>query len=168
MEHEHPDRNSPDRRDGFLPLFTKNQSRIYGYIISLVGNLNDSEDIFQEAASAMWHHFDKYQDGTDFAAWGIRIARNKVIDYIRKLKQSKVFYSDETLCLISDHQSREEDCLSKLSAKDQTLVRMRYSQHTTTKSLAERFGRSVDGLYKAFSRIHLLLYRCIQQRLEKA
>ena len=179
MEHRHPDSESPDQRDGFLQLFTKNQSRIYGYIISLVGHLNDSEDIFQEAASAMWHNFDKYQQGTDFAAWGIRIARNKVIDYVRKLKRNKVFYSDETLRLISDYQDSQsqlrerrikalEECLSILSVKDQTLVRMRYSQHATTKSLADRFGRSVDGLYKTFSKIHFILYRCIQQKLEKA
>jgi RNA polymerase sigma-70 factor (ECF subfamily) len=179
MEHAHSDRKNPDLRDGFLQLFTKNQSRIYGYIISLVGNLNDSEDIFQEAASAMWHNYDKYQQGTDFAAWGIRIARNKVIDYVRKLKRNKVFYSDETLRLISDYQDSQsqlrerrvkalEECLSKLSAEDQTLVRMRYSQHATTKSVADRFGRSVGGLYKTFSRIHVILYRCIQQQLEKA
>jgi RNA polymerase sigma-70 factor (ECF subfamily) len=179
MEHVHSDSNTPENRDGFLLLFTRNQSRIYGYIVSLVGNLSDSDDLFQEAASVMWHNFDKYQEGTDFAAWGIRIARNKVIDYIRKSKQSRVFYSDETLELISDYRHREsqtrerrvkalEDCLLKLPAKDQDLLRMRYSQHTTTKSLAERFGRSVDGLYKTFSRIHFVLYRCIQQELEKA
>lgn len=179
MEHVDPDRKNPDLTDGFLQLFTKNQSRIYGYIISLVGNLTDSEDIFQEVASAMWHNFGKYQKGTDFAAWGIRIARNKVIDYVRKLKQNKVFYSDETLRLISDYQDSQsqlrerrvkalEECLSKLSVNDQALVRMRYSQHTTTKSLANRFGRSVNGLYKSFSRIHCVLYRCIQQQMEKA
>lgn len=126
----------------------------------------------------MWYHFDKYQEGTDFAAWSIRIARNKVIDHVRKSKKRKVFYSDETLDLLSDLRSNEsqarerrvkalEDCLSKLPAKEQDLLRMRYSQHATTKSLAERFGRSVDGLYKTFSRIHFVLYRCIQHQLEK-
>ncbi len=168
-----------EKNDDFIRLFTRNQSQIYGYIISLLGNLNDSEDIFQDVASAMWLNFEKFQPGTDFTAWGIKIAKNKVIDFIRKQRSSKVFFSDETIELISDYRSNDfqvheqkvmmlEHCMSKLSEKDQKLVRLRYTQHNTTKSLAERFGRSVDGLYKTMARIHYALYKCMRRQMERA
>ncbi|MBN2063778.1 MAG: sigma-70 family RNA polymerase sigma factor [Sedimentisphaerales bacterium] len=173
------DSDAPEKNDVFIRLFTKNQSQIYGYIVSLIGNLNDGEDIFQDVASAMWLNFDKFQQGTDFTAWGIRIAKNKVIDFVRKRRSSKILFSDETIALISDFRSGEsqareikikilEECIGKLSQKDQDLVKLRYNQHNTTKSLADRFGRSVEGLYKTMARIHCALYKCMQRKMESA
>ena len=170
---------TPQNQDTFIRLFTKHQSQIYGYIVSLIANLDDSDDIFQDVASSMWHNFDKFKPGTDFTAWGIRIARNKVIDHVRKQKSKKVFYSEETINLISDYRDKMatqreerikylENCLAKLSEKDQDLVKLRYNQHKTTKSLAEKYNRSVDGLYKTLSRIHFVLYRCIKSQMESA
>ena len=58
----------------FFSLFTKNQNQIYSYILALIPKVNEVDDIFQDVASSMWEHFDGYKIGTDFAAWGVRIA----------------------------------------------------------------------------------------------
>lgn len=165
-----------DKHQLFFQLYTRNQSHIYSYILMLVSRINEADDILQEVASSMWEHFDDYKLGTDFAAWGARIARNKVIDYIRKNKSNRVQYSEETVRLISDYQAKHKDrkdhrisalegCVSKLSTNDKRLIQLKYNQKITTKALSERIGRSVNGLYKALSRIHYILYRCIQKTL---
>ncbi len=165
-----------DKHQLFFQLYTKNQSHIYSYILMLISRINEADDILQEVASSMWEHFDDYKIGTDFASWGVRIARNKVIDYIRKSKSNRVRYSEETIRLISDYQAKRknrkdqrisalENCVSKLSINDKRLIQLKYNQKITTKALSERIGRSVNGLYKALSRIHYILYRCIQKTL---
>ena len=175
-DYSQSEKKEPGSHCLFFQLFTKNQSSIYSYILMLIPQVNEVDDIFQDVASSMWEHFDHYKNGTDFCAWGIRIAHNKVIDYIRKRKSNRVCYSEETIRLISDYQSKNEiakeqrikaleNCVSKLSRNDKHLIQLKYNQKITTKALSERIGRSVNGLYKALSRIHSVLYLCIQRTL---
>ena len=175
-EYSKDSNTDPQKHKAFFHLFTGNQSHIYSYILMLVRQINIADDVFQDVALAMWEHFDKYEIGTDFTAWGMRIARNKVIDYFRKNKANRIWYSDETLRLISDNRAKKnknndtrikalEKCISKLSANDKHLIQLKYSQKITTKALSERIGRSVNGLYKSLSRIHSSLYQCIQRTI---
>ena len=165
-----------DRHLRFFQLYTRNQSLIYSYILAFVPRFHEADDIFQDVSTAMWEHFDKYQPGTDFLAWGRTIAHHRVIDYVRRCQRDRVCYSSDTMQVLSDYVSQHNDqqdqriralesCLAKLSENDRFLVKARYSKKTTTKDLAERVGRSVNGLYKTMARIHCLLYDCIQRTL---
>ena len=58
----------------FTALLLQNQKRIYGLILSLVPNGPDADDIMQEACSVMWKKFETFEEGTNFAAWALRIA----------------------------------------------------------------------------------------------
>ena len=43
--------------DLFVRLLARYQGQIYAYILSIVGNYNDSDDIFQETSSKLWEMF---------------------------------------------------------------------------------------------------------------
>ena len=165
-----------EMRREFYHLFAENQKSIYSYILMQVHQIDTADDIFQDVALAMWQHFDDYETGTSFKSWGICIARNKVVDYIRKNKNKQKWFSENIIQLISDNMSRKyddkrvkalESCLAKLSENDRRLVKMKYSQRITTKALSEQIGRPVNGLYKSLARIHTILYKCIKRELEK-
>ena len=162
------------REKEFFRLFVDNQNKIYSYILALMPNRTDADDIFQETAAIMWRKFESFKLGTDFTAWGVKVAYFQIQDYRRQRSKSRVRYSSRTLEVISDHlqAQRQErdvrigylgDCLTRLSEKDQKLIQLKYSQKITTRKLATMVGRSVDGLYKSIARIHGLLLECIQR-----
>lgn len=160
----------------FLHLYSKHQGLIYAYIVFFIPHLQDADDLFQEVSLRMWDKFDSYQPGTDFLAWGRTIAHHQVIDWFKKQQRRRLCYSTYTVQLLSDYASRNhvkqdrrvqalKGCLRQLSDEDRCLVKSRYACKTTTKALAQRLDRSVDGLYKTFARIHTSLYRCIKKKL---
>lgn len=48
----------------FVKLLTIHQARIRGYILSLVPNFNDAEDIMQETSRTMWDQFSDFEPGS--------------------------------------------------------------------------------------------------------
>ena len=76
------------------------QSRIYAYILMLVHNHNDAEDLLQETASILWEKFDEYIPEKSFAAWAVGIARNKIYNFI-------LIIFSEQLQLLTDHPQPE-------------------------------------------------------------
>ncbi len=56
-------------------------------------------------------------------------------------------------------------CLQKLPARDQELIRKRYSPQATAQSVAADLSRPVRWVYKAVSRIRKLLLDCMTRQL---
>ncbi len=175
---EKPDRESSDKSvKEFVSLLTSQQARIYNYILSLVPNFSDADDILQETTKLMWEKFDDFTLGTDFLAWGRRIAHFLVLEHYRKKKKQNEFYYDEQLInkLQKDSQKNNDSsrddlhylkgCLKKLKQQDRKLLMLRYFENNKAKELAGRFGCSIQYIYRNISRIHQLLLACIQKQM---
>ena len=52
-----------------------------------------------------------------------------------------------------------------LPEKSRRLIEMRYEPGTNIKQMAKRLGRSAESVYKAVSRAHQALVRCVQETL---
>ncbi len=162
----------------FVQLLTQNYKRIYGYILSMVVNSNDAEDIMQETSSTMWDKFGEFTPGTDFVAWGRAIARYRVLEYRKKCKRNSVIhYSDSTLEILEKDATRKLDnlddymkalrsCVGRLGAQDKSLVLMRYEQGEPVKMIAQRISRTVQAVYRNLGRVQEMLMRCIQRTLK--
>ena len=84
-----------DGRD-FVSLISTNQRRILAYIITLVPNRSDAEEIMQETTALMWEKKSEFTLGTDFVAWGTRIAYYKILNYRKKaIKNRQLVINDE-------------------------------------------------------------------------
>lgn len=162
----------------FVRQLMANQGRIYGYILTLVSNWADADDILQETAEVMWCQFEKSGPITNFTAWGIRIAHNKILNYYTKKGRQHVLLTEEILEDVAaraepisakndDYAQALRDCLAKLKVTDLQLIKVRYEQGNTIKEVAEQVGRPVHGLYKAMARIHDVLLLCIRRTLAK-
>jgi RNA polymerase sigma-70 factor (ECF subfamily) len=164
------------KEDNFFRLFSINQNEIFSYIVTLVPNSVDADDIFQETCSVMWRKFDDFQEGTNFAGWACKIAYYIILEYRRKTFNNPIRYSSETLELLSESYSafRIENkhrieclnnCLKNLSDKERFLIQQRYNKALTVKALAEQIGVSISMVYKWLSKIHYFLLECIQRSL---
>lgn len=159
----------------FVGLWTAHARQVYAYILTLVANWADAEDIFQETSTTLWEKFDEFQLGSDFTAWACRTAYFKTLSH-GKQQGKAVGVSPEFLAAVSEEVERMSeqldaqhfalaDCLERLTPRDRNLIDLRYSPQGNVKAVADQVGRSVPAIYKALQRIHQTLFECIQRKL---
>ena len=164
-----------DKIERFVSLLTANQFRIFGFIHSLVHIRADAEDIMQDTSTIMWSKFDDYRAGTDFTAWGVKIAKYRISEYFKKKKPYTL--SHETLSLLADEsvkilpelERREEAlsyCIEKLRLRDKKLIQWRYTYSYNAKAIANRMGTTVGMVYRHMCRIKRLLIDCMHKQLK--
>lgn len=159
----------------YIRLLTANQRRIYSFIYAMVPNHPVSDDIMQETTLCMWEHFDQFKEGTNFAAWGISIARNMVMRHCRKQKRSRLTFDIEAMTNLvsqSDVFDSNDDtvealhhCIKKLKISDKKLLEMRYVQGDSVQKIAENVNRTTSHVYRLMASIHNILLKCINMQL---
>ncbi|MCK5001115.1 MAG: sigma-70 family RNA polymerase sigma factor [Anaerohalosphaera sp.] len=165
-----------ERTERFLNLMMSNQDRIRSYIAVLVPNRADADDIMQDAATIMWRKFDDFRSGSDFAAWGVRIAYYRILYYRRNKKNNAVQLSEELFDKLSYHAEKKTQqsddhleclrkCVEKLDVPERELLKSRYDSGQTPKALADKTGRSLTAIYRAFARIYDKLARCVRRTI---
>ena len=165
---------SNKRSELFLKLLMSNEVRIFSYILRLVPNFADAEDIMQETAGIMWRKFDQFREATNFVAWAMEIAHYRVLDYRRKKCRSPMIYENEIfdqMVSLAREASVQDDrrlealrrCLAKLKDRQRRLITLRYYNDIKPKKIAIRLGMSVHAVYKSLSRIYEQLLMCIRK-----
>ncbi len=166
----------PDKTDDFVRLFTNDARWIFSYILLLVSNKADAEEVFQETSVTLWQKFSEYRTGSNFRAWATQVAHYKVLHYRAKRKTSPLLLDDTALEMVhgtaasltdrlDDMHWALEKCRQKLNDDDRDLLDRRYEPGATTQSVADRLGRSPRAVYRALDRIHQSLYQCIRQEM---
>ena len=164
--------------DRFLRLLMSSQSSIYAFILALVHDRNDADDIMQETVTLMWRKFDVFEAGTDFTAWGVAIARHKTMKFFEKHRHSRLQFSNRIMEAIDQHTTSKFDqmnhfiealrrCIQKLSQKDRQLLQMRYEQKIHAKRIVDLMGVSIHAFYRKMAHIHKSLEICIRRTLTK-
>lgn len=165
-----------DSRAMFVRLLTQNERRVYGYILKMVVDWNDADEILQETNVRLWEEFDRFQPGTDFAAWAIRVAHYQVLTWRKRRDRSRLVFSEEALEGLAEEQPTVNEidgprqaalaeCLKQLSAANRDLLTRCYSGAGTIRDVAGTLGRSTEAVYKMLQRVRLSLHKCVEQRL---
>lgn len=158
----------------FVRLLSTNQLRIYGYIVSMVGNTNDADDIMQETTVTMWQKFSEFHSGTDFLAWGISIAYYKVLEF--RSRKNKPLMGEDLLQQLHDKAPEKladinlyidllNQCIEKLDTKDSQLLKLRYMSGYSVNEISKRFNRTIQAVYRRLSILHGFLTRCIKRSI---
>ncbi|MCO6044656.1 sigma-70 family RNA polymerase sigma factor [Aeoliella sp. ICT_H6.2] len=159
------------RHDEFLRLFSRHSRRIYNFIFTLVMSHADAEEIFQDTCVLLWKKFDSYDPQGNFPAWACKMATYEVLQLRRKSKRL-LLVGDETLKVLADQaiahsdsldarQHALEHCVEKLPDHDKALIEQRYRQQLTPKEMAASLSRSVYSVYRALTRVHSALMKCV-------
>ena len=169
---------APAKGTLFLRLFLQNERRLYAYILTLLANRADADDVFQEASLVMWDKFDERHPPDNFTAWGCRIAYFKVLDFCKRSQRRRVQFSQAMLEHVAETAATQRatlqlderrealaECIDKLSPRDRELLTCRYAEGATTQSTAAHVGRSVDAVYKALAKIRQALFECVTRAL---
>jgi RNA polymerase sigma-70 factor, ECF subfamily len=74
----------------FAEQLTRDQHRIFAYIVTLVANRDDAEDIFQDACLVLWEKWKEYDSRRSFFGWACGVAHNKVRNKLRTSQTATV------------------------------------------------------------------------------
>jgi RNA polymerase sigma-70 factor, ECF subfamily len=165
-----------DSRRHFIRLLTAHERLVYGYILSMVPNWADADEILQETNIRLWEEFDKFELGTNFAAWALRVAHFQVLTWRKRVGRSRLVFDQKVVDALAEErywtdevfEARQQalgDCVSKLPVRSRELLQHCYSDGGKIKDVAARLQRSPAAVYKALERIRLDLHACIQRKL---
>lgn len=161
----------------FLRLFVRHQQEIYAYILTLVPNVHDADDLFQEGMVVMWEKFEQFEPGTNFAAWGVQIMRYEILDYRRNMARSKRVLVDDSLFeLLMDHMPNIQDelpariealrkCQKLLDDRSKRMLKMRYERNVPVEEIASWLKLSRRHIYHILGQINSTLLRCMRRTL---
>ena len=168
------DNGDINKTDDFVNLLMKKQMRIYAFILSMVRNFQDADDIFQDTVNTMWQKYPESKPVQDFVSWGIQVAYYKILDHYKKQKRNSHVHFDSQLSekVVSaaknaslDHDDRIEQlrkCLKKLGPRAKKVVELRYYQDLKPQQISVLLGLSILNVYKMMSRIHSQLVNCVK------
>lgn len=166
-----------DRRAEFAELLRANQARLYGYIHTLVRDLDDADDLFQQTTIILWNKFGDFDRSRSFVSWACGVARFEVSNFLRTRGRQKLYFTDDlNLLLIEAYDRVPKDemedrrdalgkCVNKLRDRDRELLRECYGDAAGVGTAAGKRGRSSQSVYNSLRRIRRSLYECIERTL---
>ncbi len=167
------------RNTEFAEYLRQHQTRLYGYIHSLVRDLNDADDLYQQTALVLWKKFAAFDRGRSFFAWACGVARFEVANFLRARGRERLYFSDDLNLLLVEAQAEIADdelegrrdalvrCVEKLRERDRELLHECYGDHFDVHGAADRRGRSPQSVYNSLRRIRRALFACIARALEQ-
>lgn len=161
----------------FIFQLTAWQSRLYGYLVTLLGSVHDAHDVLQETNLVLWRKFGEFEQGSDFGAWARRCAYFQSRAYLRDKGRDRHIFDEDLLEVLAeespDQTAPEErelalrDCLSRLPEKQAELIRQRYMEGSSIVELASRLGKKESALKMTLMRTREGLLECIESKLQE-
>jgi RNA polymerase sigma-70 factor (ECF subfamily) len=156
----------------FLDLFAAGQLRLYRYIVLLLGNQAEAEDVLQNTNLVLLRKCEQFEPGSNFTAWSTSIAHLEVLKHRSSRNRRETSLSDETIEMISADARRQSDmlelrnaalpgCIEKLASADRDLVADHYFHGLSWERIAATIGRSASSVRHSICRIRRELKRCI-------
>jgi RNA polymerase sigma-70 factor, ECF subfamily len=162
----------PDEQ--FVRHLTEHQSRLYAYILALLGDPDAVSDVLQDTNVALWRKAAEFTEGSCFGAWASRVAYFEVLAYRKRRSHDRHVFDDAVLEQVSDQACRQTEsmdpdlttlhrCIDKLPPPDRELIQGRYASGGSVRRLAELRGKSPGAISQALYRIRNELADCMEQ-----
>ena len=170
-------------REALSQLLERHTRRVHDYVRMMVKDVDVADDLTQEVLIKVVKVLDegRYADKGRFLPWLLRIAHNRVLDYIRAQKQVKTIsessagfdiLGSKNLAepsiedkLVSEQQAEEvRKLIEALPAEQREVVKMRYYDGLSFKEIAEHTGVSINT---ALGRMRYALMNMRQMIKEK-
>lgn len=136
-------------------LYLRYKDNVYGYVLSVVRDPHDAEDVTQHVFLKLIGVIHKYEPrDVPFTSWLLRVARNAALDHLRqrRLVPCEEVYApgDAGDDVGRDRRWGLEQALAELPSEQRNVVVLRHLVGLSPGEIAERMGRSeasVHGLH---------------------
>lgn len=149
------------------------------YIIGLIRNPHDAEDIFQEVWMTLNRAIHNGKSIENVQKWSRFTARNLILHYWRSKRRKGIIVDSEFLDFV-DQAYEENDtetelwnkrfialqvCMKKLNEKMNQLISLKYERGLKFKEIAEITKKSAQSIKMSVSRIRQKLRDCTEKEL---
>lgn len=159
----------------FAERLVRDQHRVYSYLVTLVSNRADAEELFQQTSLTLWENWERYDPALDFFPWACGFAHNHVRNFLRKRQSSQVLLDADVVGLLAERAEArttgEDDrlaalrnCLASLTASHRELVESYYGGLAVQELAAQR-SATPNAIYKLLQRIRESLHECVSLRM---
>ena len=159
----------------FAERVVHNQQRVFRYIVSLVPNRADADELFQQTCLTLWENWERYDLSLDFVPWACWFAHNHVRNFYRRRQNSQSQLEADVIEMLairsSERRQHEDDklaalrvCLGELTERNRSVIESYYSGMTVGQ-IAEQRSSSANAIYKLLDRVREALHDCIALRL---
>jgi len=141
----------------FKLLYQRWHPRLLRFAYRLTHNVEDAQDVIQEAAIAIAKNLHRLEKPASFAPWAYTIVRRRAIDHVRKAVRSRQKERDMTdkpvqdQCSDLDQSFALTQALQQMSDTDRSILKMFYLDGMTGPELASAIGVPLGTLK---SRLH--------------
>ena len=157
-------------------LWTSAQPIVSSFVISVVRDFRDRDDVLQEIAVAALESFDSFDPERPFVPWVMGIARNQVGRYLRNRRRDRHVFDDQTIdylaAVFSEVSGKElqrldalSSCLKLLQGRARQLCQLRYQQGLGLAGISEKTGMATPAIAKALQRVREQLRACVNRKL---
>lgn len=156
-------------------LFVRNQTRIRGFIVSLLGDLAAAEDVLQETFLVVQRKASEFRPGSNFIAWAFQIARFQVMKAQVHHKRENDRFSPETLeslAASAPEQAFDENrltalpgCVAKLAPQARRIVDLFYEHEHRPTEIARILSWTPTAVSVALCRARRFLRTCIEHQV---
>ncbi len=164
----------------FITLLTTHQNRLFAYVLSLVGDRQQAQDVMQETNIILWRKADDFKLGTNFSAWMFKVAYYQVLEHRRKMgRLSRFVEAEEFLSELAveaaegcetmeQQQAALRQCIEKLPERQKEIVRLRYSEGESIKAVAEKSQSAASAIKQTLFRARTSLIECVRFRMKES
>src|SRR4051794_20532939 len=89
--------NRDKSHEEFVRLLNSSHRQLLGYLLSILGNRHDAEDVLQRTSITLWRKFETFERGSNFAAWASTVAFYEARNFQRMGARSRMVFSDALL-----------------------------------------------------------------------
>jgi RNA polymerase sigma-70 factor, ECF subfamily len=167
-----------ERTRRFLRLLGPQEHRLQTFVLSLVPNFADAEDVAQQVRIRLWEQFDDYDPAKDFGGWMRTVARYLVLAYREKQSRERRRFSARSVELLADElaamsdeldagQRALRDCFEQLPELKRDLLVSYYSGEQSTREIAAARGWTFDATRQSLLRTRITLRDCIDKAMRE-
>lgn len=162
----------------FDQMLQSSRDKLMIYLVALVSNVADAEDLCQRISLVMWQKFSDYDRSRSFFSWACGIARYEAYNFRRARVADRILSRSElpellaiTLENLDQDPSQERlsalrNCLQALPEQEHSFIRQIYWEGRSFDSVAQALGCSVRTFYNRMYLIRRRLSKCVARRLK--
>jgi RNA polymerase sigma-70 factor (ECF subfamily) len=158
--------------DEFLQLITEFQGRLFGFVLSLLGDVDQANEVLQETNLVLWRKSDEFEPGSDFKAWSFRVAHFQVMAFRQRQIRDRLVFSDEVIEQFSRDAAAQDEayeqriellgtCIDSLSERNRDVLCRFYDQGESLDTIGTSLKRTANAVGQMLFRIRKSLIECV-------
>jgi RNA polymerase sigma-70 factor (ECF subfamily) len=162
----------------FVTQITRVQRQLHAFILSMVWNATEADDILQQTNLVLWEKSAEFDASRTFLPWAMQFAQWQALAWLksRLRQQQRMVIDDDLAKLLADEAAVDErafdarrnalaSCLQKLRPEQRELIARRYEPEASVNALAAAGGVTAKAISDRLRRIHHALLECIQKTI---